>query len=171
MHKPYPITYIPSCPTNMPPPPPAFLAPSVVEVFLSPRISPPRLVETHTQSGSRSPCWNGSARTNQASTEPLNISQSIASLFKPLGCLMLSVYSGSRVRCFEQVRVFRGPQNAEGVPISLVKWGWGRPHITRDLGTGVPISRGSPYRAYTGVMKIYTPRKYGHFYVILGTPS
>ena len=49
--------------------------------------------------------------------------------------------SRSRVRCFEQVRVFRGPQNAEGVPISLVKWGWGGPHITRDMGTGVPISR------------------------------
>ena len=58
--------------------------------------------------------------------------------------------SRSRVRCFEQVRVFRGPQNAEGVPISLVKWGWGGPHITRDMGTGVPISRGSPHRAYTG---------------------
>ena len=44
--------------------------------------------------------------------------------------------SRSRVRCFEQVRVFQGPQNAEGVPISLVKWGWGGPHFT-----GVPISR------------------------------
>ena len=44
----------------------------------------------------------------------------------------------------------RGPQNAEGIPISLGKWGWGGPHITRDMGTGVPISRGSPYRAYTG---------------------
>ena len=61
--------------------------------------------------------------------------------------------SRSRVRCFQQVRVFRGPQNAEGVPILLVKWGWGGgggPHITRDMGTGVAISRGSPYRAYTG---------------------
>ena len=45
----------------------------------------------------------------------------------------------------------RGPQNAEGIPISLEKWGWGGPHITRDMGTGVPISRGSPYRAYTGL--------------------
>ena len=62
--------------------------------------------------------------------------------------------SRSRVRCFEQVRVFRGPQNAEGVPISLVKWGWGGPHITRDMGTGVPISRGSPYRAYTVFKKL-----------------
>ena len=42
---------------------------------------------------------------------------------------------------YEQVRVFRGPQNAEGIPISLGKWGWGGPHITRDMGTGVPISR------------------------------
>ena len=58
--------------------------------------------------------------------------------------------SRSRVRCFEQVCVFRGPQNAEGVPILLVKWGWGGPHITRDMGMEVPISRGSPYRAYTG---------------------
>ena len=57
--------------------------------------------------------------------------------------------SRSRVRCFEQVRVFRGPQNAEGVPISLVKWGWGGPHITRDMGTGVPISRGFPHFALT----------------------
>ena len=61
--------------------------------------------------------------------------------------------------CFEQVRVFQGPQNAEGVPISLVKWGWGGPHITRDMGTGVPISRGSPFHegphiALTPVMKL-----------------
>ena len=57
----------------------------------------------------------------------------------------------SSVRCFEQVRVFRGPQNAEGVPISLAKWGSGVPvSLYRDMGTGVPISRGSPYRAYTG---------------------
>ena len=67
--------------------------------------------------------------------------------------------SRSRVRCFEQVRVFQGPQNAEGVPISLVKWGWGGPHITRDMGTGVPISRGSPFHegphiALTPVMKL-----------------
>ena len=45
----------------------------------------------------------------------------------------------------------RGPQNAEGIPVSLAKWGWGGPHITRDMGMGVPISRGSPYRAYTGL--------------------
>ena len=68
--------------------------------------------------------------------------------------------SRSRVRCFKQVRVFRGPQNAEGVPISLVKWGWGGPHITRDMGTGVPISRGSPYRAYTGPNMMAMSRKF-----------
>ena len=34
------------------------------------------LVETPTQSGSRSQWWNGGARTKPASTEPLNISQS-----------------------------------------------------------------------------------------------
>ena len=33
------------------------------------------LIKTPTQSGSRSPWWNGSARTKPASTEPLNISQ------------------------------------------------------------------------------------------------
>ena len=78
-------------------------------------------------------------------------------LFHSASCLITPMIypsshwtSRSSVRCFEQVRVFRGPKNAEGVPISLVKWGWGGLHITRDMGTVVPISRGPPYRTYTG---------------------
>ena len=38
-----------------------------------------------------------------------------------------------------------------GDPYIASEMGLGGPHITRDNGTGVPISRGSPYRAYTGL--------------------
>ena len=54
-----------------------FTVGSVPQVAPPPLLSP--LVETPTQSGSRSPWWNGSARTKPASTELLNISRSIAS--------------------------------------------------------------------------------------------
>ena len=56
--------------------------------------------------------------------------------------------SRSRVRRFEQVRVFRGPQNAEGVPISLVKWGWGVPISLGIWGRGSPF-HGGPHIALT----------------------
>ena len=49
-----------------------------------------------------------------------------------------------------QCPMFTNRSVSSGVPISLAKLGWGGPHITRDIGTGDPISRGSPYRAYTG---------------------
>ena len=74
---------------------------------------------------------------------------SVSRLITPMAYPSNQWASRSSVRCFEQFRVFRGSQNAEGVPIPLVKWGWGGPHITRNMGTGFPISRGSPYRAYT----------------------
>ena len=42
------------------------------------------------------------------------------------------------------------PCTAKGSLRSLAIWGLGGPHITSDLGPGGPISRGAPYRAYTG---------------------
>ena len=94
--------YYRSVPQIRPPsrisPPCIFNAKSCRGTFI-PRISPPPtptmhgcyqnllssqrcllLVETPTQSGSRSRWWNSSARTKPASTEPLNISRSIASV-------------------------------------------------------------------------------------------
>ena len=52
---------------------------------------------------------------------------------------------GPAPNVYEQVRVFQDLQNAEGIPISLAKWGLGGPHIT-----------GSHYRAYTGYATVYT---------------
>ena len=37
-----------------------------------------------------------------------------------------------------------------GVPMSLAKWGCRHDYFASDLRSGVPISRGSPYRSYTG---------------------
>ena len=34
--------------------------------------------------------------------------------------------------------------------MSLAKWGRRHDYFASDLGSGVPISRGSPYRSYTG---------------------
>ena len=41
--------------------------------------------------------------------------------------------------------------------MSLAKWGRRHDYFASDLGSGVPISRGSPYRSYTGkiIIQIY----------------
>ena len=57
-------------------PPCIFSGKSCGSIFI-PRISPPPFVETPTQSGSKSPWSNCSARRNPACTEPLNIIFSI----------------------------------------------------------------------------------------------
>ena len=43
-----------------------------------------------------------------------------------------------------------GSPKCWGDPYTAREMGLGGPHITRDMGMGAPISRGSPYRAYTG---------------------
>ena len=82
-------------------PPCIFSAKSCGGIF-SPRISPLSSKLLHMQSGSRSLWWNGSARTKQASTETLNISRSIANLFKPLGCPLLNLSTANADRPQEQ---------------------------------------------------------------------
>ena len=41
--------------------------------------------------------------------------------------LLINGRQGPARDVYEQIGVFRGPQNAEGITISLVKWGWGVP--------------------------------------------
>ena len=95
-----------------PPPPCIFSAKSCRGIFI-----PPPLLKL-LQSGSRSLWWNGSARTKPASTELLNISRSLASLFMSLGSLLLNCLPRTRTPCsndghtnyFAEAPCFLGPQ-------------------------------------------------------------
>ena len=49
-------------------------------------------------------------------------------------------------------RVLGEPYTAKGSPRLLAIMGLGGPRITSNFGPGGPISRGAPYRAYTGFL-------------------
>ena len=75
--------------------------------------------ETPTQSGSRSQWWNGSTRTKPTSTEPLNISRLIASVWE--GVLMRENVA-SRIRISPLQTLCTKAKVAKGGHICRTLW-------------------------------------------------
>ena len=89
------------------------------------------LVKTPTQSGSRFLWWNGSARMKPASTQPLNISRSIASVFAS-GVKCTVVWKDKPVEDLESVAAFAGanPSRSNLIKRYLSFW---RREVKADL--------------------------------------